>query len=237
MQPLKHHLQAIGYECFVPDLKLTFHEIETSVFLFEGFVETIIQFHLIEGETIHFVGHSTGGLIIRKWLESTNYKQYIGRCVFVATPNNGSQLAEIATKIKPYANIFQTLKSLTKQATATINKDFKGIEMAAIAGNKNNLLFGQLIGGDNDGRIELESVFFPQLKAFTVLPYGHKEIHHQLETANYIDTFLKKGLFKWHLENQSPRLVDYHGGETFVKMSILYCRSIKQALGHISTLF
>jgi hypothetical protein len=69
------------------------------------------------------------------------------------------------------------------------------VEIAAIAGNKNNLFLGNLIRDENDGRVELSSVFYPELKDIITLPFGHIEIHHQQETAKWVDTFLRTGKF------------------------------------------
>lgn len=196
MRPLQQNLALFGYECFMPDLQLTFKETAVSTFLLEGFLENLIQLELIEDECIHLVGHSTGGLIIRQLLSMTKYRDKIGRCVLIATPNNGSYLATMAGNLKPYVEIFKTLKSLHYEEVRKFNMACQHeVEMAAIAGNKNNLMLGQLIGKENDGRVEVESVYFSQLKDFTVLPYGHKEIHHQMTTAKYVDAFLKNGTF------------------------------------------
>ena len=197
MRPLERNLQLLGYECFLPDLQLTYKEIEFASFVLEGILEEIITFDLKKDEKIHLVGHSTGGLVIRKLISDTKLAHRIGRCVLVATPNKGSTLADIAGKVKPYVEIYKTLKSLSFESVDKLNlENGSEIEMAAIAGDKNNLLLGNLIADKNDGRVEVDSVYFPSLKDFMILPYGHKEIHHQAETARWIDVFLKKGTFK-----------------------------------------
>lgn len=197
MRPLKQNLNSLGYDCFSPDLQLSFKEIEFSSFMLEGILEEMIKFNLEKNEKIHLVGHSTGGLVIRKLISETNYADKIGRCVLIASPNKGSKLADIAGKIKPYVEVFKTLKSLKYENMEKLNiKNCLDIEMAAIAGNKNNLLLGKLIDEVNDGRVELNSVYDSNLKDFLVLPYGHKEIHHKVETARWVDTFLKTGKFK-----------------------------------------
>lgn len=196
MRPLERNLKLLGYECFSPDLQLTYKEIEFASFVLEGILEEIIN-DLKKDEKIHLVGHSTGGLVIRKLIADTKLAHKIGRCVLVATPNNGSTLADIAGNVKPYVNIYKTLKSLSFESVRNFNmKNHSEVEMAAIAGDKCNLLLGKLISDKNDGRVEVNSVYHPSLKDFMILPYGHKEIHHQAETARWIDVFLKEGAFK-----------------------------------------
>lgn len=196
MRPLEQNLQSFGYQCYSPDLQLTFKEIEFSSFALEKMLDEMVKIHLKKGEKIHLVGHSTGGLVIRKLISDTKYRDKIGRCVLIASPNKGSKLANIAGKMKPYAEVFKTLKSLTYDGVEKLEKNHFNIEMAAIAGNKSNLLLGKLIRDVNDGRVELDSVYFSSLKDFLVLPYGHKEIHHKKETARWVDLFLKTGKFK-----------------------------------------
>ena len=47
-------------------------------------------------ETVHFVGHSLGGLLIRAYLQS-HHPPSLGRVVLLGTPNRGSELADPAT--------------------------------------------------------------------------------------------------------------------------------------------
>lgn len=193
MRQLRRNLESLGYECFSPNLQLTYKEIEHAAFVLEGILKEI-TFNLKENERIHLVGHSTGGLVIRKLIVNTKYIEKIGRCVLIATPNNGSKLATIAGSMRVFVELYKTLKSLSYESVRQLHlENDPKIEMAAIAGNKNNLWLGSLIGDENDGRVEVESVYFPHLKDFLVLPYGHKEIHHQAETAKRVDAFLRTG--------------------------------------------
>lgn len=64
-----------------------------------------------------------------------------------------------------------------------------------IAGSESNLFMGKFLDGENDGRVPVESVSFPEMKDFIVTPYGHREIHHTQEVAILVRTFLKSGSF------------------------------------------
>ncbi|MEQ6388372.1 alpha/beta fold hydrolase [Bacillaceae bacterium S4-13-58] len=192
MAPLKNHLEPLGYTCLTPDFSLTYKEFDKAAVE----LERIIDEHF-PNEKPHLIGHSTGGLVIRKVISNKKYKNRVGRCVLIATPNNGSRLAELAG-IFPFAvKIYRTLKSLHKEYIKQLNlTSHPTIELGAIAGNKNNLLLGKLIPVTNDGRVELDSVYFPDLNDYVVLPYGHLEIHHKKVTAQLVDQFLKRGTFK-----------------------------------------
>lgn len=197
MTTLKDNLEELGYEIILVDLPLTFKRIEYCTDIFKREVQEIIS-RLPKEEKISLVGHSTGGLIIRNFLTITQHKGKIDKCVLIGTPNKGSKLADIAAKVANiFVDIFKTLKSLRTKNIERLNL-YAGteIEIGAIAGNKNNLLLGNLLKRENDGRVRVDSVKYDNLKDFIVLPYGHKEIHYKFETAKLIDNFLKYKKFK-----------------------------------------
>lgn len=197
MHPLIEYLKLFGHECFHIDLPITYKKFEVAALMLEDYLDEIIKTHLSVGEQINLVGHSTGGLVIRKMLSETKFAGKIGRCVLIATPNKGSKLANIACKVPLFVQIYKTLNSISYQYIEKIGIiDKQSIEIGAIAGNSSNLFLGKLIDEESDGRIEVKSVYLPSLTDFIVLPYGHKEIHHQKETAKFVDTFMKKGKFK-----------------------------------------
>lgn len=196
MFALKYELEKENFEVHTFNLPLTFEKLKSILPLFKSEVEKIIAESQI-GEEINFVGHSTGGLLIRRFLAVTEYKDKIGRIVLIASPNRGSRLAYFAKKyFKPVTDIFKTLASIevenVKKLDLTAAEDF---EIAAIAGNNSNLFLGKLLRKENDGRIRVESVRISGLKEFVVLPYGHKDIHYQEETARLVANFLKFGSF------------------------------------------
>jgi pimeloyl-ACP methyl ester carboxylesterase len=198
MNSLKNFLTEAGYDCLSLDLPLTYGELDDAVTILEDNLKNIFS-SLEKDEKVYFVGHSTGGLVIRKFLQNTTYHEKIGRCVLIATPNNGSKLADIGIKFKPFANTYKTIQCLSSDnpnGFTELSKD--NFEIAAIAGSNSNLLLGRLLNEENDGRVEVNSVFYPELSDFIILPFGHKDIHHQKETADYVQSFFMTGKFKSH---------------------------------------
>ena len=193
MRPLQKFLESRGYIVLTPSLPVTFRSLETCSAKFEDF------FRGIKGDydCIHLVGHSIGGLILRLFLSGNDVKK-LGRCVLIATPNRGTELAAIVNRyFKPLTWIFRPYDAIQPGGLAIpppIN--FPTPEMGAIAGNRNALLFGKLINGENDGRVPLKSVPFEGMKEFIVLPFHHEEIHHRKKTAELVQRFLDKGTFK-----------------------------------------
>ena len=196
MVDLKGNLEKLGYGIILVDLPLTFSNIERAANIFEKKVNQVIN-NLEIGEKINLVGHSTGGLIIRLFLSNTLYIDKIHRCVLVATPNKGCQLADIASEVfKTFTRISKTLKSLKCDEVEKLKlTNEKQADIGVIAGNKSNLFLGKLLGSCNDGRIEIDSALYENAKDYIILPLNHKEIHRDLQVAKYIDRFLQYGNF------------------------------------------
>jgi hypothetical protein len=195
MRSLSLNLQELGVSCYSVQLPLTFNKIEESTVIFEElFLEYIRK--MDTHEKVSLIGHSSGGLVIRKFLSDTKHIERIDKCVLIATPSFGTKLADIAGRIsKTYIGVFKTLGSLRTDTIPHMKMLERNIEVGAIAGNKNNLMLGKLLDEENDGRVEVRSVYYDQLKDFIVVPFGHKEIHHQKHTAKLISNFLETGKF------------------------------------------
>ncbi|WP_027963627.1 alpha/beta fold hydrolase [Halalkalibacillus halophilus] len=196
MLPLAAYMQELGYKSYTPDLPLTFREFDLTVSILDEIVNGVVNSEMEPDEKVHLVGHSTGGLVIRKLLSETNHIEKIGRAVLLGTPNRGSQLADFANRVKGYTTVFKTVRSLSREYLENIEfRDDTGVEIGAIAGNVSNRPLGRIIKGENDGIVEVESVFYEGLKDFKVLPFSHTELHYKAKTAVYIDRFLRSGKF------------------------------------------
>ncbi|ARF13825.1 hypothetical protein [Sporosarcina ureae] len=193
MQTLSTYLEYHGFHCRSLDLPLTYHEFDQSLFIVEEILSEMVS---QKNTLIHLVGHSTGGLLIRKVLQETQWNDSIGHCVQIATPNRGSHLAHVASKIIGYTEYYRTLRSLNATYIEQLNlPDITPFSIGAIAGTRNHLWLGKLLQGENDGRVELDSVYYPGLADFITVPYGHNEIHHQREVAELTARFLQTGHF------------------------------------------
>ncbi|PKM93842.1 MAG: alpha/beta hydrolase [Firmicutes bacterium HGW-Firmicutes-1] len=195
MTPLRNLLISKGYKVSRINLPLTFSTIEEATSALIEIADKKIP-KLKNGQKIHLVGHSTGGLIIRHFLAVSDFLPYVGRCVLIATPNHGYKLASYAEKLsKTYISIYKTMKSLQPEQVNLLKLIGNEVEIGAIAGTKSSPLLSGLIGGINDGRIDVNAVKYDELTDFITLPYKHTQIHKKEETAELIDTFIKTGKF------------------------------------------
>lgn len=195
MTPLRDYLLTKGYRVSRINLPLTYTTIEDATQVLIEIAEKKLP-KLQPGEKIHLVGHSTGGLIIRHFLAVSNFLPFIGRCVLIATPNQGYKLADYAEKLsKRYITIYKTMKSLQADQVNHLKLIGREVEIGAIAGTKSSPLLSQIIGTPNDGRLDINAVKYDELTDFITLPYRHTQIHKKEETAQLVDNFIKTGRF------------------------------------------
>ncbi|MGM0420314.1 MAG: alpha/beta fold hydrolase [Bacillota bacterium] len=197
MLELKRNLEDQGFTGLLADLPLKFQSITQATDVFAEQVTEVIA-EMDSDEKLSLVGHSTGGLVIRKYLAEPENRRDIHRAVLIATPNQGSSLVEMGGGLADaVAEIYTTLGSLEPDQVKNLELFESGeVEVGAIAGNISFGILGSLLDEENDGRVKVSSVKYEGLKDFIVVPYSHKDIHYQVETAELVAEFIKNGKFE-----------------------------------------
>ncbi|HWJ02085.1 MAG TPA: alpha/beta fold hydrolase [Verrucomicrobiae bacterium] len=195
MFTLKANLTSMGYNCLTVKLPTKFGTLEDCTNALQIQLQKFMG--MSSSQRIHLVGHSMGGLIIRNFLAQNNLPT-LGRCVFIASPNKGSRLADIAYEIFPgILKVYKPLNALRSNSPEIARpQNTPSPEIGIIAGNRSNLLLGKLLHKGNDGRVEVEATMLEGMQDFIVKPYGHKEIHYSQDVAELIDIFLRTGSFE-----------------------------------------
>ncbi|MDD4775089.1 MAG: hypothetical protein PHG75_01160 [Syntrophomonas sp.] len=195
MVPLRDRLAGLGYTAVTVSLPLRFAPLEECVSIF---ADQVLPIANLPGRVglLHLVGYSMGGLVIRSFL-ADNTVEGLGRCVLIATPNRGTRLVDLADRFaKPLIQVYRPLQSLrTGICDFPAPLNIPAPEIGVIAGTGGKNLLGWLLRGVNDGRVELESAFCSGMTDCITRPHGHKEIHHQPETAQLVHSFLHTGSF------------------------------------------
>ena len=153
----------------------------------------------LEGiETIHFVVHSMGGLIVRKWCQHYSDPR-VQRMVMIGTPNSG---AEIATMLQNNL-LFQMIFGPSGQQLVADPEKFIGslakptMEYAVIAGAKGDADgFNPLIPGDDDGVVTLRSARLPGAVDSISFPVLHSFQPWNPEVMEATQRFLKTGALR-----------------------------------------
>ncbi len=192
MAPLARLLENLGRRIAVADLPATFGSLDRCRAGLERFLDSAAK----DAETIHLVGHSFGGLVIRAYL-AANKAERVGRCVFIGTPNRGARLADIGLRFFPFAyRVLKPLDSLVTYAPPIPQpRRNPPPETGIIAGNRNRLISGMFLSRASDGRVEVEETRLDGMTDFVMLPYIHTRIHKRPETAVLVDRFLSTGRF------------------------------------------
>lgn len=195
MQRLESALRAEGYRTVnlsYPSRRMPFEQLAG-----EYLPAQLAQHDVARAPRLHFVTHSMGSLIVRKLIQDARPAN-LGRVVMIGPPNQGSAAADVAQKnvlLKKYLG--GNLVRLGTGEDAIVKTlgpaDF---ELGIIAGEVAlNPVFGQALGGKNDGAVTLESARLEGMRDFLVVPYSHTVMLWRTEVVNQVRAFLRDGRF------------------------------------------
>ncbi len=155
----------------------------------------------LEGiDTISFVTHSMGGLVVREYLGQnlpSNQPITFYRLVMIAPPNQGSA---IAREFQDFG-LYEWLTTDTGQDLAPDKAKqlpIPAIEFGVIAGGRGDGIgFNPILDGDDDGVVTIEEAKLNGMKDFVVVASPHGLIDNHQLTKNAVVSFLEKGDFKY----------------------------------------
>lgn len=143
---------------------------------------------------VHLVGHSLGGLIIRAYL-AENELRTPGRVVLIATPNAGTPLVDAYRDSWWMDLAGPTAKSLGTDPDSFPNSlPAPDYPLGVIAGVR-DARFVDLIPGDDDGLVPLDSTKVTGMVDFTIVESNHLLLRYSQEVARQTIAFLRRGEF------------------------------------------
>jgi pimeloyl-ACP methyl ester carboxylesterase len=160
----------------------------------------------LEGvERVSFVGHSMGGLVVRKWMAEYGDDR-VGRFVMLGTPNHGAELADRFGELAIFRLILGAGgRDLRTDAGGEIAQlPIPRTPFAVIAGARGDARgFNLLVSGDDDGVVSVESARLDGAEAYLEVPVLHSFLPYDQRVIDAVSAYLVTGTFGLPV-HQSP---------------------------------
>jgi pimeloyl-ACP methyl ester carboxylesterase len=191
-------LRKAGYDV----LNISYPSLRRTIDQLADFVQARLEAGQIwqSAEHVHFVTHSMGGLVTRRYLEK--YRDAIpsgklGRVVMLAPPHGGSEVADFLKDFPPYQWSFGPAGQELVTSVRTAQMAVPYYELGIIAGSKKwpYVVANFIIPGAHDGRVAVERTKLPGMRDHIVLPATHSFISWKPDVHRQIVYFLENGKF------------------------------------------
>ena len=149
-------------------------------------------------ETVHFVGHSLGGLLIRAYL-GRHRPENLGRVVLLGAPNKGSELAD---RDESVPDTILAMAGPTAKALRTGPDGFPAslpapdYPVGVIAGTRDNAVSNQWLPVPNDGMVSVDSARLEGMTDFIAFDVSHWELRSEPDVTVQVAAFLLHGRFE-----------------------------------------
>ena len=155
-------------------------------------------------EQLDFVTHSLGGIIVRAAVAGGHVaSDRIRRVVMLGPPNGGSELADTLPTLPVIGPLY---RALTGPAGMQLGVGADGIaarlpavpfEVGVIAGDRSlNPIFSAMLGGPNDGKVQVEKTRVEGMRDFIVVPRAHPLLMAAPSVVAQAIHFLETGAFR-----------------------------------------
>ena len=150
-----------------------------------------------EAETVHFVTHSMGGVLVRSYL-SQQPQAHHGRVVMLSPPSQGSELVDAFADSPLLRSVLGPAGSKLGTDSASIPSQLAPVRftLGIITGDRSlNPLGSWLIPGPDDGKVGVDRAKVEGAADFLVVSATHTFIMNRRDVAGEVVHFLRHGRF------------------------------------------
>lgn len=195
MAVLESRLESTGFRVVSFGYPSTSESMEALVELLRAEVTRCCE---SESETVHFVTHSMGGVLVRSYL-SQQPQAHRGRVVMLSPPSQGSELIDAFADSPMLRLVLGPAGSQLGTDSASLPGQLgpPRFSLGIIAGNRSlNPLTSWLIPGPDDGKVGVDRARVEGASDFKVVPAAHTFIMNRVDVAEEVVHFLRLGRFR-----------------------------------------
>jgi len=150
------------------------------------------------GNTIHFVAHSLGCILIRQYLSERPIDN-LGRVVMLGPPNGGSQVVDKLRDVPGFKLINGPagVQLGTGELSVPNQLGPANFEVGIIAGTRSiNLILSTILPGSDDGKVTVENTKLEGMSDHIALPVSHPFLMKNDRVIKQVIRFLESGAFE-----------------------------------------
>ncbi len=198
MEDMQEAITKAGFHTVNYGYPATKNDIETLAR--EHFPKALDSCQQFEPETVHFVTHSLGGIVLRMAIQH-NRPENLGRVVMLSPPNRGSALVDTLKDLWLYEWINGPAGQQLSTAADSVPNKLGPVDYSVgiITGDRHAFFdawFSSKIPGEDDGKVSVEGAKVDGMNSFLVVHESHPFIMNDDYVQRETIYYLKHGTFQ-----------------------------------------